>query len=156
MKKYVIIGTGVAGIAAIEAIRSMDSVGEITLIGDDPHGFYSRPGLAYYLTGELHDKALFPRAANDFRKLNFKYIKGRVKRILREHHSLEVDGKPPFFYDRLLLAVGARATPLKVPGAELQGVFKLDHLNDAKNILDRKSTRLNSSHSRASRMPSSA
>lgn len=135
MKKYVIIGTGVAGIAAIEAIRSVDSAGEITVIGDDPYGFYSRPGLAYYLTGELHDKALFPRTSNDFRKLNFRYIKGSAARILREHSSIEVEGRPPLFYDRLLLAVGARATPLEAPGAKLAGVFKLDHLNDAKSIL---------------------
>ena len=33
------------------------------MISDDPHGYYSRPGLAYYLTGELHDKALYPRTA---------------------------------------------------------------------------------------------
>src|SRR5918994_5341455 len=77
---YVIIGSGVAGIAAIEAIRSVDSVSSITLIGDNPYGFYSRPGLAYYLTGELHDKALFPRTADDLRKLNFRYIKGQVKK----------------------------------------------------------------------------
>ena len=32
----------------------------------------------------------------------------------------------------------------------------LSHYNLTSNILDRKSTRLNSSHSRASRMPSSA
>jgi len=63
--KYVIVGSGVAGIAAIEAIRSVDESGEVILIGDDPHGYYSRPGLAYYLTGELHDKALFPRTADD-------------------------------------------------------------------------------------------
>ena len=47
---YVIIGMGVAGIAAIEAIRSVDSTGDIVIVGEDPHGFYSRPGLAYYLT----------------------------------------------------------------------------------------------------------
>src|SRR5688500_10614190 len=98
--KSVIIGTGVAGIAAIEAIRTVfpsanDSPagvlrkgasggGEpvITLIGDDPYGFYSCPGLAYYLTGELHDKALFPRTADDFHALNFRYVKGRVTKIL--------------------------------------------------------------------------
>ncbi|HSB01766.1 MAG TPA: hypothetical protein VLE49_14035, partial [Anaerolineales bacterium] len=68
------IGSGVAGIAAIEAIRSVDAAAEITLIGDDPYGFYSRPGLAYYLTGELHDKALFPRTAEDLKKLNFRYV----------------------------------------------------------------------------------
>ncbi|MBI3739617.1 MAG: NAD(P)/FAD-dependent oxidoreductase, partial [Chloroflexi bacterium] len=78
--KYVIIGTGVAGIAAIEAIRSVDANGEIIMIGDDPHGFYSRPGLAYYFTGEVPDKQLFPQMAEEFRKLHFHYIKGHVTR----------------------------------------------------------------------------
>ncbi|HZD41841.1 MAG TPA: hypothetical protein VE131_14050, partial [Terriglobales bacterium] len=58
----VIIGSGVAAIAAIDAIRSIfpsprfvsvstplsasseaDGGVDLTLIGDDPHGFYSRP-----------------------------------------------------------------------------------------------------------------
>jgi NADPH-dependent 2,4-dienoyl-CoA reductase/sulfur reductase-like enzyme len=68
---YIIIGSGVAGIAAIEAIRSVDNTGSVSIISDDPHGYYSRPGLAYYLTGELHDKALFPRTPEEFRKMNF-------------------------------------------------------------------------------------
>jgi NADPH-dependent 2,4-dienoyl-CoA reductase/sulfur reductase-like enzyme len=65
--RYVVIGSGVAGIAAIESIRSVDSTGEVVMVGDDPHGFYSRSGLAYYLTGELHDKVLFPRTSDDYR-----------------------------------------------------------------------------------------
>ena len=132
---YVIIGSGVAGIAAIEAIRSIDSLSSVTLIGDDPYGFYSRPGLAYYLTGELHDKALFPRTADDLRKLNFRYIKGQVTKILRAEHSLELEDRATFSYDRLLIAVGAQALPLEVPGADLEGVLKLDHMSDAKLIL---------------------
>lgn len=133
--KYVIIGLGVAGIAAIEGIRSVDQAGEVLLIGDDPYGFYSRPGLAYYLTGELHDKALFPRTAEDLRKLNFEYKKGRVTRVLGEKHVVELDNKVPASYDRLLIAVGAQAVPLEVPGAELEGVLKLDHMTDANRIL---------------------
>jgi len=142
--RYVIIGSGVAGIAAIEAIRSIHPVpargtdgGEvqIVLIGDDPYGFYSRPGLAYYLTGELHDKALFPRTAEELRKLDFRVINGRVTRILRAEHALEVEGQPAVSYDRLLIAVGAQALPLEIPGADLEGVVKLDHMADAKRIL---------------------
>jgi NAD(P)H-nitrite reductase large subunit len=133
--KYVIIGAGVAGYAAIEAIRSVDKAGEIIIITDDPHGYYSRPGLAYYLTGELQDKALYPRTQEDYKKLNFKYLKGRVTRILRAEHALELDGKSRLTYDKLLNAVGARAISLDVPGAKLDGVVKLDHLTDAKNIL---------------------
>jgi len=133
--KYVIIGVGVAGMAAIEAIRSLDSSGEIILVGDDPYGFYSRPGLAYFLTGELHDKALFPRNAEDMRKLNFRYLTARVTRILRKDRSVELENQPAVAYDRLLVAVGAQAVPLEVPGADLEGVLKLDHMSDAKHIL---------------------
>jgi nitrite reductase (NADH) large subunit len=133
--RYIIIGAGVAGISAVESIRSIDKVGEIVMISDDPHGYYSRPGLAYYLTGELHDKALFPRSKDDHQKLNFNFIKGRVNRILRSDHALLIDGKSRISYNKLLLAVGARALPLDVPGANVNGVVKLDHLTDAKNIL---------------------
>jgi NAD(P)H-nitrite reductase large subunit len=133
--KYVIIGAGVAGFAAVEAIRSIDKISEIVMISDDPNGFYSKPGLAYYLTGELHDKALFPRTKDDYKKLNFNYVSGRVTHILRADHALIIDGKMRLTYNKLLIAVGARATPLEVPGSELDGVVKLDHLNDAKNII---------------------
>ena len=132
---HVIIGCGVAGIAAIEAIRSVDQRGSILLIGDDPHGFYSRPGLAYYLTGELHDKALFPRTADDLQELNFRSIKGKVTRISRAEHTVELKNESRISYDRLLIAVGAHAMPLGVSGADLEGVLKLDHMDDAKRVL---------------------
>ena len=133
--KYVIVGMGVAGIAAIEAIRSVDSAGEIVMVGDDRHGFYSRPGLAYYLTGELHDKALYPRTAEDYQRMNFRYMRGRVTSIQREQHSFELDNKTRLPYDKLLIAVGAQAVPMNVPGASLEGVLKLDHMEDANRIL---------------------
>ena len=134
--RYVIIGAGVAGLSAVESIRSVDKVGEILMISDDPHGFYSRPGLAYYLTGELHDKALFPRTKDDYKKLNFNFLNARVTRILRSDHALLIDGKSRLVYDKLLIAVGARALPLEVPGAAgLHGVMKFDHLTDAKNLI---------------------
>jgi NAD(P)H-nitrite reductase large subunit len=132
---HVIIGSGVAGTAAIEAIRALDADSNVTLIGNDPYGFYSRPGLAYYLTGELHDKALFPRTAEDLKKLNFRTIKGKATKISRAEHDVKLENESHIPYDRLLLAVGAQAMPLEVPGANLEGVLKLDHMSDAKLIL---------------------
>jgi len=131
----VIVGSGVAGVAAVEAIRSVDKSGEITLIGNDPHGHYSRPGLAYYLSGEIPDRALFSRKSGDFQKLRIRYLKGHVKQVLRDQHCLEVDEHVYVSYDRLLLSLGAYATPLEVPGSQLEGVFKLDHLGDAHRII---------------------
>ena len=133
--KYVVIGTGVAGISAVEAIRSVDRAGEIVMLGDDPHGYYSRPGLAYILTGELQDESLFPKKREDYIPLKFKYKKARVIRIDRANKVLHLDDKTPLAYDKLLIATGASAIPLIVPGANLQGVMKLDHLEDARGIL---------------------
>lgn len=133
--KYVVSGTGVAGISAVEAIRSVDRAGEIVMLGDDQHGYYSRPGLAYILTGELQDESLFPKKREDYIPLKFKYKKARVIRIDRANKVLHLDDKTPLAYDKLLIATGASAIPLTVPGANLQGVMKLDHLEDARGIL---------------------
>ena len=80
--RYVIIGMGVAGISAVEGIRSLDATGEITVIGDDPHGFYSRPGLAYLLTGEVEDEHLFP------------YPPARTEETQRPFSARPCDGDP--------------------------------------------------------------
>lgn len=135
MTRYLIIGAGIAGIAAAEAIRSLDSSGEITLIGHDPHGFYSRPGLAYYLTGELPEEQLFPYPPQQFQTLRLNVRRGRVTQLLPDTQEIELDNRARAPYDSLLLATGARAVPPGVPGADLAGVVKLDHLDDARHIV---------------------
>jgi NAD(P)H-nitrite reductase large subunit len=55
---------------------------------------------------------------------------------LRDTHQLELDGNNVLAYDRLLIAVGAQAIPLTVPGATLLGVHKLDHMTDARQIIE--------------------
>lgn len=133
--RYVIVGTGVAGFSAVEAIRGADRGGEIVLLGDDPHGYYSRPGLAYFLTGELHDKTLFPKTREDYGNLKFVYKRARAMGIDRAKKTLQLEDKSLLSYDKLLIATGASAIPLTVPGANLHGVVKLDHLEDARGIL---------------------
>lgn len=133
--RYLIIGTGVAGISAVEAIRSVDRSGEIVLLGEDPHGYYSRPGLAYLLTGELQDKALFPKAREEYERMKFNYKYARAVEIDRNKKNIRLGDGSLLSYDRLLIATGASAVPLTVPGAKFSGVMKLDHLEDARAIL---------------------
>jgi len=135
MTRYLLIGTGVASIAAAEAIRSQDPGGEILLIGDDPNGYYSRPGLAYYLTGELSEQHLRPLPDAYLHKLNLHFMQGRVVQIHHEEMRVRMQDGKFLSYDRLLIAVGAEASRSKVPGADLQGVLKLDNLEDARRII---------------------
>jgi len=135
MRHYLIIGTGPAGIAAAQVIRSRDAAGRITLVGDESHGYYSRPGLAYYLTGEIPEKSLFPYSKADFQGMNFRLAQARVRAIYPDAHQVETHTGGRLGYDRLLVATGARAARLKIPGAELEGVVVLDTLADARGIL---------------------
>jgi len=135
VRRYVMIGSGVASIAAIEAIRSVDARGEITLIGDESHGFYSRPGLAYYLSGEITEGQLFPMDNTYFRELHIRRLHARVERIYPDQHLIRLHNGASLPYDRLLVAVGAEATRVDVPGVNLHGVVKLDKLDDARWII---------------------
>jgi len=133
-KRYVIIGSGVAGVSAVEAIRSKDPNSAIAMFGDDLHGYYSRPGLAYYLTHEVPDHSLFPFDEDFFRKLDLTYRQALITRLDPAGHILELDDHSRVSFDRLLIAAGSYATPLQAPGADLEGVVKLDTLADALNI----------------------
>jgi len=133
--RYLIIGSGVAGIAAAEAIRQHDPRGEITLLSDDRHGYYSRPGLAYLLTGELPEAQLFPLKPAAWRELGLQQAAGVAARLEPLAHRVVLADGASLAYDRLLLATGALATPSPVPGAGLPGVVKLDGLEDAQQLI---------------------
>ncbi len=129
-RRYVIVGTGAAGLAAAEAIRGCDPSGDILVLGDDAHGFYSRPGVAYYLAGEIPEKSLSLRQGGDFRRL-----RALVTEVRPRDHIVVADGRE-YVYDRLLLATGSVSSRLSVPGSELGGIFSLDNIEDAKGIIE--------------------
>ncbi len=135
MTRYVIVGTGVTGVTAINILRKLERSAEIILVGDDPHGFYSRPGIAYYLNGEIPDKQLPIFSKKDWKMLNIRYVKGVATHLNPKNHQLEILSGGKLNYDRLLIATGSTAVPLTIPGAGLKGVVKLDDFEDTRHIL---------------------
>jgi NAD(P)H-nitrite reductase large subunit len=135
MTNYVIIGSGAAGIAAAGSIRREDSKNKIQVITNDPFGYYSRPGLAYLLSGEVPKEQLFPFNQEYFREQNIQLVKGSIQIIHPEQHQLVTSNGSQIHYDRLLLSTGATASLPRISGVELEGVVKLDNLEDADRIL---------------------
>jgi len=135
MYKYLIIGAGAAGGSAIEAICTLAASDQITQVCDEAAGYYSRPGLAYYLTGEISQDCLFPFSESDFKRLKVNLEKTQVKRILPVEHQVELQNGHFLSYNRLLISTGAKAAPAKVSGIDLEGVVKLDNIDDAHRIL---------------------
>ena len=135
MRRYVIIGTGAAGIAAAEAIRRQDPKASVIPISEEPEAYYSRPGLAYFLTCEIPEEQLYPFKEKDYQRLNIHPLNARVERLNPSEHQVELNTGMFITYDSLLIATGAEAVRSGVPGEDLAGVVKLDSLDDARRIL---------------------
>ncbi|MFQ5617270.1 MAG: NAD(P)/FAD-dependent oxidoreductase, partial [Anaerolineales bacterium] len=135
MRRYLIVGMGAAGIAAAQAIRSRDPHAKIVLVSEERDGYYSRPGLAYYLTGELPEKLLHPFTGADFRRESLRRIHARAAQVSPKEHIVTLEDGQRVSYDRLLIAVGASAFRPPIPGGDLNGVVKLDTLDDAREII---------------------
>lgn len=135
MTHYLIVGSSIAGQAAAEAIRASDAHSLITLVSEEAHQFYSRPGLAYVLRGDIPEKQLLARTAQDARQLKAQRVTARAERLLPDRQQLVLANGQTLSYDRLLLATGSRAVPPDFPGHDLAGVVKLDNLDDLRHIL---------------------
>jgi NAD(P)H-nitrite reductase large subunit len=133
--QYVIVGSGIAGLSAAETLRAQDPHAVIRMISEEAHDFYSRPGLAYLLRGDVPEKQLFIRSCADLRALKIERVTARVEKILCDAHEVVLTGGQCLRYDRLLLATGALAVPPPFPGSDLAGVVKLDGLDDTRHIL---------------------
>ena len=135
MKNFIIVGSGAAGVAAAELLREKDGQASIQVITQDPGGYYSRPGLAYYLAGDVSREQLFPSSGAYFKRRNISLLNAEAIHIDPARHVLHLRGGRILPYDRLLLTPGATAIQAEVPGVELEGVVKLDDLADADEIM---------------------
>jgi NAD(P)H-nitrite reductase large subunit len=133
--QYVVVGSGIAALSAAEVIRQRHPAAAITMVSEEPHNIYSRPGLAYLLRGDVPEKQLTIRTADDLRQLNLKRINFRVERLDLNLQQLVLVNGQRVAYDRLLLATGALAVPPSFPGGDLQGIVKLDGMDDTRQIL---------------------
>ncbi len=134
---FVIIGNGAAGLSAAEEIRRRDAQARITILSDEPHLFYSRPGLAYYLSGEIPDYQVIARKPEYYRELRLELIHSRCEQLRPAAHEVVLADGRRLRYDAALLAVGSRAVPAPFPGADLDGVVYLDTLDQARDIVRR-------------------
>lgn len=132
---YLIIGNGVAGMEAANAIRKNDPEGSIRIVSASRHPHYYRPRVIEYLADEVPVEKLFVYKKDH-------YEKNRIENILdTEIERIDVDGKAAIDtggkrhpYDRLLMATGAHSFIPPLKGAELEGVFTLRGISDADRI----------------------
>lgn len=133
MRRIAVVGGSLAGLRALEALRSEGYDGELVLVGKEPHAPYDRPPLSkQVLRGE------WPA---DKTRLRFDPSALGVELRLGVHATaldprarrLALSDGTALAYDGLVIATGADARPLpaRVPGHDLPGVHTLRTLDDA-------------------------
>ncbi len=135
--RHLILGSGIAGLSAAESIRAHHSNASITMLSPETAPFYSRPGLAYLLTGEVPEEQLTIRTAHDIDALRIARHQGHAVGIDTSVCEVVCDDGTHLPWDRLLIATGAESVRAGFPGEELDGVVHLDGLDDARDFVQR-------------------
>lgn len=158
--RFVIIGSGAAGVRAAETLRQIFPSGEarrsgnsfedsgvqvdgrpedgqvtVTLVSAEDFPPYSRCLLPAYLAGRCREEDLTIRPRDFFRKLGINLLLGREALAVDPGKKVVklADGEE-LPYDRLLIATGAASRFPPIPGIDRPQVFGLRHLADARAI----------------------
>jgi 3-phenylpropionate/trans-cinnamate dioxygenase ferredoxin reductase subunit len=135
MTTFVIVGGGLAGAKAAEALRADGFDGEVVLFGSEPERPYERPPLSKgYLLGKEDREKAFVHSAGWYDQHDVDLRIGvTVAMIDPAAHLVTFDGGT-IAYDKLLLATGASARRIDVPGAGLGNVRYLRTLPESEAL----------------------
>ncbi|AEY67622.1 FAD-dependent oxidoreductase [Clostridium sp. BNL1100] len=145
--RIVIIGAVAAGTSAAAKARRNSEDSEIVIYEKDNFISYSGCGMPYYIGGEVESAGeLTPRDPAFFKsKYNVDiHTLHEVVSILPDEkkvsvRNLSTDEVFTDYYDRLVLATGARAVIPPIKGTDFEHVFTLRNINDMnqiKNFID--------------------
>lgn len=131
----VVLGAGIAGVAAAEAARATAPRCRITLLNGEAAAPYQRLALTRLLAGTFPLSALPIHPPEWFAERRIEILAGRAAKLLPR--SLQLEGGGELAFDRLVLATGALPNRPPLPGGELPGVQVCRSLADAQAILER-------------------
>ncbi len=129
---FVIVGAGLAGAKAAEALRERGFEGRLVLIGDEPHRPYERPPLSKgYLMGSAERDSVFVHDAGWYAEHDVELrTDTRVTALDRAAHEVVLADGSRIGYAKLLLATGSRPRPF--PDAD--GALYLRRLDDSDRL----------------------
>jgi 3-phenylpropionate/trans-cinnamate dioxygenase ferredoxin reductase subunit len=132
----VIVGAGQGGAECAVALRRARYDGAIHLLGDETLPPYQRPPLSKdYLAGAMPIERLPLRSADAYAEAGISFHAGcRVAAIDRTRNRVHTLDGGDFRYDSLVLATGASARDIRVPGRDLANVFTLRSVLDSQAL----------------------
>jgi 3-phenylpropionate/trans-cinnamate dioxygenase ferredoxin reductase component len=132
----VIIGAGHAGVQAAASLREEGYSGLIRLVDPQTVLPYQRPPLSKaFMKGDASADSIVLRGEAFYSGHAIDLLLGETADTIdRSSRKVMLKSGRRLAYDHLVIATGARARPLPVPGMDLAGIFQLRDLNDAVRI----------------------
>jgi 3-phenylpropionate/trans-cinnamate dioxygenase ferredoxin reductase subunit len=129
----VILGAGHAGGTAAALLRQYGFEGPMTLVGAEPIPPYQRPPLSKaWLKGEADADSLALKPLEFYAEHNIDFRPSTTATAInRTPKTVALSDGSTLSYDILIIATGARAIALPIPGADLDGVMFLRTAADA-------------------------
>ena len=138
MKKLVVVGNGMAGVACIEQILKYDSRFDITIFGDETHVNYNRILLSSVLAGERSADEITLNPLEWYLRNGIELRLGvRIVDVNSDLKTVTGDDGSVTSYDMLLLATGSSAFKPPIEGLDKQNVFAFRTLDDTRELLER-------------------
>ncbi len=134
--RIIVVGAGIAGLAAVESIRNTAPETEITLFTKETALPYYRLNLTRFLAGEILENQLpiHPRDWYTQNRINLVQA-AEITDLLLSKKQVKLKNGGRHAYDHLVLTAGAHAFMPPLPGARMAGVTALRTLEDARLIL---------------------
>jgi CoA-dependent NAD(P)H sulfur oxidoreductase len=139
--RLVIVGGVAAGTKAASRARRVDDGAQIVVYQEEPEPSISECGLPYLLSGVVEGRnELVARTPAQFAEMDIEVrVRHRVEKVDSANKRLSVRDlrSNEMFedaYDRLIIATGAQAVLPPIPGADLDGIFKLRFLTDSDEV----------------------
>ena len=135
-KGVLIIGAGHAGGTAAALLRQWGFSGKVTLVGEEPIAPYQRPPLSKaWLKGEADAEALTLKPDEFYAENAIDLmLNAQAQSLDRAAKIVSLKDGRVLAYDSLILATGARARSLSIPGSDLSGIMSLRSAADAEAL----------------------
>ena len=130
--RVVIIGNGIAGVTTADFLRRAHERVRIDVIGAEPHHLYNRMGITRVVVGRSAMQGLYllPDRWYDEHHITT-WLNTRVTEIDRQARLVRLGVRDELRFDRLVLAMGGRATIPAIDGFGKPGSFVLRQASDA-------------------------
>ena len=138
MKRLVVVGNGMAGMACVEQILKYESQFHVTVFGDETHVNYNRIMLSSVLAGEKGGDEITLHPLEWYRNNRIDLRLGvRITGVDGDAKTVTGDDGSVTSYDTLLLATGSSAWMPPIDGLHRDGVFVFRTLDDTRELLRR-------------------